>query len=69
MSDELERLRAFAKAIIQVAWDGMSLDGSEIQDMAEAHGLVERVDFDPKIHKGPGTEYMEPGFDWFVLKI
>jgi hypothetical protein len=33
-------LKAFADAILNVAWDAGQLDGSDILDMAEQHGLV-----------------------------
>lgn len=37
---DLARLRAFARDVVDVAFDGCGLDGGEIQDMAEDHGLL-----------------------------
>lgn len=59
-------LEAFAKEIIRISWEGCD-GGDVIQEIAEKHGLIERVGFNPKIHEDPTGGDMEPGDTWFVF--
>lgn len=76
MSDDLglvERLTtgqkaaAFAAEVIRCAFDGCSMDGDDIQELAVKHRLLVRVGFDPKKHDGEGAEFCEPGDPWYVF--
>lgn len=63
---EKERLRAFAKQIIQAAWDGGQYDGAEIQDIGVTHGLLRKEGYDPDKH---GSDYgydFAPGDPFYV---
>ncbi len=63
---ELDKLKDFAKVIIaQSVFDGSDLSGGEIQDIAVAFGFLKKVPFDPKKHRGQGSEYTEKGDDWY----
>ncbi len=64
MSDA-KSLAAFAREIIEFAFDGMDVDGGTIQSLALTHGLLSKTTYDPKKH-GPSME-AEPGDDWYVL--
>lgn len=58
-------LAAFAREIIEFAFDGMDVDGGTIQSLALTHGLLSKTAYDPKKH-GPSME-AEPGDEWYVL--
>lgn len=59
-------LADFANSVIQIAFEGGSLDGWEIQDMALKHGLLIETKFDPAKHEDL-EGYAEKGDPWFVL--
>lgn len=56
-------LVAFAKEVIGIVWEGGSLDGGEIQRIAEVHRLIRPVPYDPAKH-GPST-LSEKGDPWY----
>jgi len=56
----------FAKAVIQVAFEGGDLSGADIQDMAVERGLLTCEPFDPAKHKDPNG-YAEEGDYWYVF--
>lgn len=64
MSDALKN---FAVDVLQWVFDGFDPDGSDIQDLAERHGLVRKVPFDPEKHNLPEwlEGEVEPGDDYF----
>ena len=64
MHMENKRLAAFARQIIEYAFDGHDADGGSIQALALAHGLLRQEVYDPEKH-GPSLE-AEPGDEWFV---
>lgn len=52
-------------AIREGAWEGLDLDGGDIQEKAAALNLVTQVPFDPEKHgEGDGAERGDP---WYVL--
>ena len=59
-------LIAFAKEIIQYAFDGMDADGAFIQELALHYGLLRREAYDPERH-GPTLEDVAEGDDWLVM--
>jgi hypothetical protein len=62
----VERLAEFARWFItEGSWRGAELCGGDIQDKAEALGLITPCTFDPKVH-GESDE-IEEGDAWFVL--
>jgi hypothetical protein len=61
------KLEEFARTVMQTALEGSDMDGGEIQELALKCGLIKGVPFDPKKHHGPGSEYFEPGDQWFVF--
>ena len=58
-------LEAFAKELIRASWEGC-WDGAEIQEIAEKHGLIKSVPFDPAKHTD-STGYCGVGDPWFVF--
>ena len=54
-----DRLRAFAKDVIQLAWDG-SIDGGDVQEIALKHNLIKPEIYDPARH---GDMEAVPGED------
>ena len=60
-----EGLIAFAREIIEPAFDGMDVDGDTIQSLALTHGLLSKTTCDPEKH-GPSME-AEPGDEWYAL--
>ena len=60
----------FAKAILTKYWDGDcgDIDGMDVQDLAEEHGVIVKVPYDPEKHgEEGGSEFgIEPGDDWYV---
>ena len=42
LEGEVQRLRAFANAMVAIAFDGSDADGSYIQEVAEANGLIKQ---------------------------
>lgn len=68
MSDALalDRLRQFARWVIQEAWGQMGCDPGDIQDKAVELGLLREVLYDPEKH-GPNDVDAEPGDPWFVF--
>jgi hypothetical protein len=52
-----EKLRAFAHTVMDWAFTGYDPDGGDIQDAAEKHGLVAKVEYDPVRHSLP--EWLE----------
>jgi len=67
LESENKRLRAFAAAVMAIAWECGDLDGGAAQDLALQHGVIVEVPFDPKKHHGIGAEDVEPGDPWYVL--
>ncbi len=65
-TDTLEkRLALFLQSALDCSWHGGEFDGADIQDRAEALGLIRAAKYDPAEH-GP-SEDAEPGDQWFVL--
>ena len=64
LQDENSRLAAFARQIIEFAFDGQDVDGGTIQSLALTHGLLRRDSYDPAKH-GAAME-AEPGDEWYV---
>jgi hypothetical protein len=58
------KLKGFAKAAMILSWEGYTIDGLTFQDLAEEHGVIRRVSYDPTEH---GPSDIEPGEPWFVL--
>lgn len=58
-------LADFANSVIQTAFEGGSLDGGEIQELAVEHGLLIETTFDPKKHTDL-EGCAEKGDPWFV---
>ena len=58
---------AFAKDIMDDWPDGFDIDGADLQEKAEKHGLLYRVDggFDPEVH-GDTHGCAEPGYPWLM---
>lgn len=58
---------AFGKAIME-AWPECGVDGFDVQELAERHGIIVEVPggFDPEIHSDP-LGVCEPG-DAFYLR-
>lgn len=56
-----DALVTFAKEIIAACWEGSSVDGGIIQDLAAELGLIERVPYDPEKHGANRIEDFEPG--------
>jgi hypothetical protein len=56
----------FARAVLAALWEGCDLDGGEVQDLAEKHGLIREVAFHPARHDdhlGVGAQVGDP---WWV---
>jgi hypothetical protein len=54
----------FAETAFLVSWDGCDLDGSEIQDMGVALGLLSKSEYDPSVH---GDDFEgEPGDPYYT---
>lgn len=52
----------FAKEMCRHGFDGSDLSGAEIMEVAERHGLLVAVAYDPEKHPDvTGSEYLEPG--------
>lgn len=68
-TDSAKALREFALQVIDWAWEGYDPDGSDIQDLAEKHGLLAKVPYDPEKHNLP--EWLEgevqPGDDYYTF--
>lgn len=62
-----QKAAAFAVEALRIAFDGGTMDGDDIQELAVKHGLLIRVEFDPKKHDGEGAEYCEPGDPWYTF--
>lgn len=59
-------LARFARDVLATLWEGCHLDGGEIQDLAEKHGLIREVSFHPARHTdhlGVGAQAGDP---WWV---
>ncbi len=63
-SDDISRLAAFAKDVIRLAWDA-AVDGGDVQDAAERHGLIVLASYDPAEHGDPVEA--DPGEEIFVF--
>ena len=64
---ENKRLRDFANRIINVSFDGGSIDGGEIQEEAWQSGLIERVEATEENRDMWGhIDYMEVGEVFYV---
>jgi len=60
-------IAVFVKWVIQnSAWNGVDLDGADVQEWALNCGIIERADYDPMIHGG-GDMDAKPGDDWYVF--
>jgi hypothetical protein len=57
------RLAAFAREIIEPAFDGQDVDGGTIQRLALHYGLLTEGKYDPEKH---GPSFAEPGDQWFT---
>jgi len=60
-ADQIEKLLAFAKEVIRGSWEGSNLDGGDIQEMAEKHGLLQPEIYD--LDKHGDHEDAVPGED------
>jgi len=57
--------KSFARwAIIEGPWQGNYLDGCDVQDVAEKHGIIKRVLYDHEKHEAEGV-YCMPGDKWY----
>ena len=65
MTGELD-LAEFARwAIENGSWDSsLGLDGGDIQEKAQACGILVKTKYDPKRHGGNDVD-CEPGDDWY----
>jgi hypothetical protein len=68
-----ETARALAEflkwALEDGAWQGLDLDGGDIEIKAGDLGLLIVVPYDPAVHGDGGFEFdIEPGDDWYELK-
>jgi hypothetical protein len=61
-----KKLGEFAHQIIQIAFEGGSLDGGDIQDMGVKCGLLIETTYDPEIHGCPDHCSAEKGEEWYV---
>jgi hypothetical protein len=63
---ERDRLYAFADRMLELLWEGYSLDGSDVHETLQEEGLIEEVPggFDPKVHVD-NTGCAEPGCQWY----
>lgn len=53
-------------ALDEGPFDGCDLGGADIQDQAEAYGLIVATQYDPKEH-GPNDYDIPAGADWYEL--
>jgi hypothetical protein len=60
---ENAKLAAFAREIIEPAFDGQDVDGGTIQRVALHYGLLAESRYDPEKH---GPSFAEPGDQWFT---
>lgn len=60
----IKRLAQFADHAFQASFEGCDLEGSEIQDMGVARGLLIQSEFDPKRHTN-STGELEAGDSWY----
>jgi phage protein D len=67
MAEARDQLTAFAMEIIRASWEGCD-GGDIIQELAEKHGLIKRVPFDPAVHIDQ-TGFCEAGDPWFVFAL
>lgn len=65
LREENARLAAFARQIIEYAFDGRDADGGSIQALALTHGLLRKEAYDPAQHGGTLVD-ARPGDDWYV---
>lgn len=65
LREENARLAAFARQIIEYAFDGRDADGGSIQALALTHGLLRKEAYDPARHGGTLVD-VQPGDDWYV---
>lgn len=63
---DFERLRAFANEVIDLIWGCYDIDACEAQDLAEKHGLIRLVQFNPDIHTDTLGVGLEAGDSWYV---
>jgi len=54
----------FVKECVSYAWEGMNMDGGEIEELAVRCGVISQTKFDPSKHVDH-TGYSEPGDPWF----
>ena len=60
-------LAEFARWAVQNGpFDGVGLDGSDIQDKALECGILEQTEYDPKVH-GANNCDAEKGNTWYVF--
>lgn len=58
---------AFAAEVLKSVFDGFSLDGFDLQELAVKHGLLVKTKYDPKKHSNAYDDYVEPGDPWYVF--
>jgi hypothetical protein len=63
---DIEKLKKFARTIIQDSFNGGDVCGGEIQELGVSLGLLTKTCYDPKIHGTPDYDAM-PGDDWYVF--
>lgn len=61
-----ENLIAFARWAINESFMRGDVDGCDLHQKAFELGLLVKVPFDPEKHTGEGSEFCEPGDDWYV---
>lgn len=68
--EQIAALKAFARTMIRVSWEGGSMDGGEIQDEAEKHGLIVTTECtEENMHiwqNIDGSEYLDLGDSFFT---
>jgi hypothetical protein len=64
MTTDIEKLKAFAKAVIRLSWEGCDI-GDEVQEEALRYGLLAKTIYDPKTHGE--SDCAEPGDPYYVF--
>jgi len=63
---KVAELEDFAQKCVKVYCWGFGLDGGDVQEWAEQHNIIERVDFNPEIHNDNGIG-LDAGDDFYVF--
>lgn len=59
--------RSFGKAVME-AWPEAGIDGFELQDLAERHGVIRKATggFNPSRHADAYGVFPAPGDQWYI---